>query len=150
MSRHGYVDDDWDESSQWAMIRWRGAVRAAERGAKGQKFFRDLVEALDAMPVKELHVISLAGDCVCAMGALARHRGVDMSKAQTELEDEDGDHEWATEFAGDILGIAPALAKEVAYENDEGVWSETPAQRWARMRRWAAAKIAPAQDTPHD
>lgn len=35
------------------------------------------------------------------------------------------------------------LAQEVMYENDEGGWrpNETPEERWARVRNWAAKQI---------
>ena len=141
MSRHGYTDYDDDDNANWRHIMWRGRVTSAMRGKRGQAFFRDMIAALDAMPVKELHPINVAGDCVCAMGALAKHRGADVSAAQAELEDEGGDHEWATALVGDRLGIAEALALETAYVNDEGAWDETPAQRWTRMRRWAERHI---------
>jgi len=143
MSRHGFIDyADYDEDSNLAAGRWAGRVASAIRGRRGQKLLRDMVAALDAMPVKELHTYNVAGDCVCAMGAVAKMRGVDLRAAQEELEDEDGDHQWATAYVGDALGIAEALAREIAYENDKGVWDEeTPAQRWQRMRAWAAKRI---------
>jgi hypothetical protein len=45
--------DDGD-IDQWASIRWRGAVKSAASGSRGQAFFRDLITALDAMPEKTL------------------------------------------------------------------------------------------------
>ena len=72
------------------------------------------------------------------MGVLASHRGVDLSDLQAVLDDEDGDHEWATAFVGDRLGIGSHLSRETAYVNDEfGPHDETPAQAWERMRNWA-------------
>lgn len=50
MSRSGYSDD----LDSWSMIRWRGAVTSATRGARGQAFFREMLAALDAMPEKKL------------------------------------------------------------------------------------------------
>jgi hypothetical protein len=47
MSRSGYSDDH----SEWDLIRWRGAVASAIRGKRGQAFLRELLVALDAMPV---------------------------------------------------------------------------------------------------
>ena len=146
MSRHGFCDYiDYDEDENLLMGRWRGRVASASRGRRGQAFFRDMVAALDAMPVKELHPHNVMGDCLCAMGAVAAFRGVDLGKAQEELDDEGGDHEWATEYTGEALNIASCLARETAFENDEGLWNETPAQRWARMRAWAARHL---QDAP--
>lgn len=144
MSRHGFIDCfDYDEDTNLAIGRWQGRVASAIRGKRGQAFLRDMVAALDAMQVKELHPHNVSGSCVCAMGAVGAYRGVDLSKAQDELDDECGDHEWATEYTGGMLDIAAALAREIAYENDEGAWSgETPAQRWARMRVWASRRVA--------
>lgn len=142
MSRHGFTDyDDYDEDANLLMGQWRGRVLSAIRGRRGQAMLRDLVAALDAMPVKELHPHNVCGSNLCAMGVVGAYRRADLSKAQEELDDPDGDHEWATEFTGDILDIAPSLAREIAYENDEGGWKETPAQRWARMKKWAEGKI---------
>ncbi|KGC50992.1 hypothetical protein DO66_5867 [Burkholderia pseudomallei] len=36
MSRSGYSDD----CGGWSLIRWRGAVNSAIKGARGQKFLR--------------------------------------------------------------------------------------------------------------
>lgn len=143
MSRHGYSDfDDFDGDSNWNMIRWRGAVTSAIRGKRGQAFLRDLIEALDAMDTKELAHTTLYGEgSVCALGVVARRRGADLSEAQAELDDPDGDHQWATETAGDKLSIAAALAREVVWENDEGYWGETPEQRWRRVRAWAVKHL---------
>jgi hypothetical protein len=134
MSRSGYVDgDDYD---QWATIKWRGVVASATRGKRGQQFFRDLLAALDAMPVKELIRDELETEtgAVCAIGALGKARGVDMKG----LDPEDSERVSAT------FDIARQLACEVVYMNDEAEYrSETPSQRWERMRAWVASQIKP-------
>ena len=39
------------------------------------------------------------------------------------------------------FGIAPALAREIVWENDEAGWyDETPESRWKRMRAWVASR----------
>jgi hypothetical protein len=48
MSRSQYIDDCDDN---WQLIRWRGMVASAIRGKRGQQFLKDLLAALDAMPV---------------------------------------------------------------------------------------------------
>ena len=50
MSRSGYSDD----LETWQLIKWRGQVMSAIRGKRGQKFLRELLAALDAMPKKIL------------------------------------------------------------------------------------------------
>lgn len=128
MSRSGYSEDC---ENLWL---WRGAVDRATFGKRGQKFFRDLVAALDAMPSKRLidGTLETAEGDVCALGSLARHRG-------TSLERDDVDY---PAVLGEKFDIARALAQETMYENDEGGPPvETPEQRWARVRRWAAENV---------
>lgn len=129
MSRSGYSEDCDDN---WQLIMWRGRVASATRGKRGQKLLREMLAAMDAMPVKELvaHELECA-DGVCALGALGRQRGVDMAALDPE-------NAYAVAAAFDI---APPLAMEVVYMNDEAGWRETPAQRFQRMRAWVASQI---------
>jgi hypothetical protein len=132
MSRHGYNDD----INQWQMIKWRGQVASAIRGRRGQLLLVALRDALDAMPERALiagELVEENGD-VCALGCLAKARGMDVS----EVDPEDSDQ------VADVFGIAPQLAREIVYENDEGAWGETPEQRWERMRKWVGAHIKTA------
>lgn len=157
MSRSG-LSEDCDE--QWMEALYRGRVANATRSRRGQKFFREMLAALDTMPVKELHahvfdkgaVLAddhlLDGGC-CALGALARSKGIDITKADPE------DDQVAWELAQDF-DIAECLAREVIWANDE--WSrstpvrdehqrivrwvpETPDERWKRMRHWVESQI---------
>lgn len=125
MSRSGYSDD-----YEYGQL-WRAAVDRALFGARGQGFLRKLRAALDAMPTKRLitdEIANKAGD-VCAMGAVD----------PTAHLDPDDRHAVAKHF-----GIAPAMAAEIAYQNDEGAWNtETPEQRWTRMRAWVDRQIGP-------
>lgn len=131
MSRSGYSDDYEDNSA----YLYRGAVNSAINGRRGQAFLRDLLAALDALPEKRLIEGELeCQDGVCALGALGKARGVNM----TGLDPEDADRV-ATTF-----GIASALAREIVYENDEGghYWNqETPEARFARVREWVVLNI---------
>lgn len=144
MSRSGYTDDYGDDDPL-RLYAYRGMVASATRGKRGQRFFRDLIAALDAMPEKKLcaYAIQKPTGEVCAVGAVAMARGVDMSDCAGN--DEDFSDEIADEYAHAIstrLDIADCLAREVQFENDEcGPWDETDEQRWHRMRRWAAAQI---------
>lgn len=136
MSRSGY-HDDWD-GDDWQTALAMGAVASAMRGKRGQRLFSDLVEALDAMPVKRLITDDLVREDstgfenVCALGAVGKRRGLDMKPI-----DPLDPHQVAAAF-----DISPTLAREVVYENDEGAWGrETPEQRWFRVRNWALSKI---------
>lgn len=135
MSRSGYSDwDDYDEGANWAMIRWRGAVASATKGARGQTLLREMLAALDAMPTKELiaHDIETETGAVCALGALGKARGMEMQVIDPECPEQ---------VAGSF-NAAPALVKEIVYENDEcGGYHETPHQRWCRMRAWVAGQV---------
>ena len=133
MSRSGY-DDYCDD--QWALIRWRGAVRSAIRGKRGQAFLRELADALDALPEKRPIADDLIQEGgVCAIGAVGKARGVDM----TNLDPEN------LEAVAGKFGIADALAREIVWENDEVSWRETPEQRFIRMRRWVDRNLLAAR-----
>lgn len=145
MSRAGYSDD----LDPLDLGRWRGQVKSAIRGKRGQEFFKRLVEALDAMPEKVLVQGDLQDEsgCVCALGALGRHRGVDLESLDTYDYDQ----------LGKTFDIAHQLAQETMYENDEGggcfldtdgAWKrETPERRWQRLRDWAVSHL-PEDSTP--
>lgn len=129
MSRSNYSDG----CGGWDLIRWRGAVAAAVKGARGQKLLRELYAALGAMPEKRLIASSLieVGGEVCALGCLGRARGLDM----TPLDPED------PEAVAKAFGVAPALVQEIVFENDEAWGSQNGHQRWLRMRAWVAEQI---------
>lgn len=129
MSRSGYSDC----LDQWPLIRWRGQVTSAIRGARGQAFLRELLAALDAMPEKQLVAESLAtpDGQVCTLGAIGKARGIDLSGFDPE----------EPEPLGNAFGIAHQLVAEIEFENDEAVSNEPPEQRWSRMRQWVAQQI---------
>ena len=130
MSRSGY-NDDYDDIG--SLNLYRANVDRALSGKRGQAFLREMVAALDAMPVKELVADELVRDAthVCAIGAVAVARKVDVSGL--DVTDQDA--------VAKAFGIARAMAAEIAYENDESGRAETPAQRWERMRAWARGQI---------
>lgn len=162
MSRSGY-DTEIEDHLQYG--RYRGRVASAIRGKRGQKMLRDLLAALDAMPQKRLangFFETPAGD-VCALGALGRARGVDISTL-----DEDDHEALAATF-----DIAECLAAEVMFMNDEYPSTDTkpikvevcgpmrpyfpewgrhertiyvpdedaPRRRWAFVRQWVVEQL---------
>ena len=130
MSRSGYTDDCEN------LEMWRGAVRRAIRGKRGQAFLREMLDAMDAMPVKRLISDQLAdhGE-VCAIGVVGAKRGIDMSKIDPD----------EPKQVADVFGIARALAAEIEYINDEAAFkSETPEERWARVREWIVEQLPAA------
>ena len=130
MSRSGYSDGD--SMDNWDLIRWRGAVASATRGKRGQRLFKDMLVALDAMPVKELIAEELTdeGGGVCALGALGKARAL----AHLDILDPE-EHD----LMGVAFDVAPCLIQEIEWENDE-CWT-SPARRWEWMRRWVARQI---------
>jgi hypothetical protein len=132
MSRSGYSED----GEIWDFIKWRGRVASAIRGRRGQRLLLDLVNALDALPEKRLiseELILETGD-VCALGAVGLKRGVLMWDVDP----------YDQETVAKAFDIAPCLAKEIAYINDEeGRHRQTPEERWRRVRAWAVSQLQP-------
>jgi hypothetical protein len=130
MSRSGYSEDCEN------LELYRATVERALKGRRGQAFLRELAAALDAMPEKVLiaeELIDAQGQC-CAIGAVCKARGLDVSKV---------DHE-DPESVARVIGVARSMAAEIAYENDEGAWTdEEPAKRWQRIRKWVNDNLLP-------
>lgn len=129
MSRSGYSDncDGWD------LIMWRGAVASAMRGKRGQAFLREMLAALDALPEKRLAANELIEEGeVCAMGAVGKARGIEMT---VDPENREG--------VANLFGIAPAMAREIAFVNDDdfSYRAETPEARYVRVRKWIVEQI---------
>lgn len=150
MSRSGYTDDC---ENNWSLICYRGAVNAAIKGKRGQAFLRELLVALDAMPVKELIAGELeeAGQ-FCTLGVVGHTRGIDLSNIDTY------DHETLS----GKFGIAESLAREIMWINDEcrghdwelvqgqgWVRKDHPniaAKRWEDVRAWVVKHIQPVAE----
>jgi hypothetical protein len=129
VSRSGYTEVE----DNWALIRYRGAVNQAIKGARGQRFLKDLAAVLDAMPQKRLieNAVSVGGD-FCTLGVIADAKQVGLKPVE----------DWDNEDASRVLGVAESLVREIVYENDEGCYRyETPEQRWTRMRKWVDQNI---------
>ncbi|MDR2331900.1 MAG: hypothetical protein LBE61_00290 [Burkholderiaceae bacterium] len=79
---------------------------------------QELAKAMDAMPLKRLAANSLvnADGEFCTLGVLGRARGLDMSG----IDPDDSD---AVALA---FNIAPAMVREIVYENDE----QRDGERW--------------------
>lgn len=127
MSRSGYSDDCEN------LELWRGAVDRALQGKRGQKFLRDLVAALDALPEKVLISDELQAEgAVCAIGSVGLLRGLDFDKIDPE------DHDRLAK----LFDIAPAMVKEIEFVNDDDFYRrETPEARFVRVRNWALSQI---------
>ena len=136
MTRSGYTDD-WDSESIGRLNLYRGAVERAVKGKRGQELLRDLVEALDSLPEKRLITSELEDGLgsYCALGAVAHHRGVDVS----DLDPYDD-----IDVLAKRLDVAESMVREVVHLNDEVVWdigAEAQSKRWHYMRRWAEREV---------
>lgn len=132
MNRSGYDDYDGDVDT-WSFIRWRGAVNSASNGKRGQRFFIELLDALDSLPEKRLIADRLQHNGeFCALGVLGQAKGLNFEKLTT--------HD--SHYVADAFDIADALAREVVFMNDEASSiHETPEQRFARVRQWVVSQI---------
>lgn len=167
MSRSGLVEDDGDDPL--AHGRWRGAVKSAINGKRGQQFLRDLADALDAMPEKVLVAGELQAEngCHCTLGVIGQKRGLDV--ASMDIDDYDA--------IATSLNVNAKIAQEIMWENDEAfdeeeyieveicgpmrercyetrwrdekhvrrVWvkkSDVQYKRWLHMRAWVQKHLA--------
>lgn len=147
MSRSNYSDDI---GGGWEDNLWRGAVRRALQGKRGQAFLREMLEALDALHDKALIEEELYSEgSVCAIGSVGLKRGIEMT---------DLDPENYTAIAK-RFGIAESMVREIEYENDEigNHWhlssegkycwkNETPEERFIRVRAWVVSQIRVDED----
>lgn len=111
------VSADADEKRAQAWVKLFGDPAAADRYR--ERFVRPRTEHFRD------------GD-VCALGALGRVRGLDMSDLDPE----------EPEGVASAFDVASPLAREIFYVNDD-YWNpgETPEQRWQRVRKWVASQI---------
>lgn len=143
MSRSGY-SDDYEEEYPNAVWLFQQSVTNAIKGARGQAMLRDLLAALDAMPVKELIAHELVDNGrVCALGALAQKRGLDVANVDPE----------DSRRVGKLFCIARTMAQEIVFQNDDdfrdhmrrdergNLRDETPTERWSRVRAWVVVQI---------
>jgi hypothetical protein len=108
MSRSGYTDDCDN------LGLWRGAVERSIRGKRGQAALRELAAAMDAMPNKTLAAESLvtADGEFCTLGVLGQARGMNMAPIDPD--------DW--DAVARAFNLAPAMVREIVYENDEGIY----------------------------
>lgn len=127
MSRSGYSDD------YEYMDLYRNTVARAIAGKRGQEFLEKLAKTMDEMPDKVLianELIDKNGQC-CTMGTVFKSEGIPIETVDYEDRDQ----------VGKLMNIAPSMAAEIAYENDETFPHQNPKQRWTRMRKWVDEQI---------
>ncbi len=133
---------EYDDRSQWDDVdgglragRWFAHVRSAMTGRPGQQALRELESALVALPAKRLieEELCTAEGEVCALGALARYKGVPDSEMLDSL-DEGASviSDWATEK----MGLSYTLAWMIQDGNDAGIRRCSPEDRYEFMLSW--------------
>lgn len=153
--RIGYSEEE-DYPGQFGL--WQGNCQRSLKGKAGQAILRELEAALLALPSKRLiagNLVDAHGE-VCAIGALAEHRG--------EITDDMiGQGEYDMEEVGIALGMPRLVAWKVVEMNDlqfngtnllfaEGpyrwpaeqpyVYVEvTPEERYERMLKWVREQV---------
>lgn len=135
MSRSGYIDDGFESrEDQWRYICYRGAVKSAIKGKRGQAFIKEAIKALDALPTKELISYELEEEGqFCTLGAVGLSRDIDMS---------DVDVAAPCEVAA-LFKIPESLVREIEFENDEGAFVryDDAKGRWRYMRNWLESQL---------
>lgn len=153
MSRFSNCDDEEEFAGQFA-LQMANDERSL-KGRKGQQSLRDLEAALLALPEKRLinsGLVNTNGE-VCAMGALARYRGVDLPAPHM-------DEYWGEDYS-DLTGplavklrVPDPVARRIAWLNDEGFsqcWRPiTEEQRYEEMLSWVRSQIIPPYDSSGD
>lgn len=133
MSRSGYTDTtDADYYDDLTYGRWRGMVESALRGKRGQIFLKEMLAAFDAMPEGRLIASKFEQDGeVCAIGAVGKARGVDMSKLNPDDPFQ----------VGNAFNISYCMVQEIVFMNDEACEDLTPEGRYEKMRAWVEQRI---------
>lgn len=122
-----------DENFPGQFELWQANCERSLRGKHGQEELKELRAALLAMPDKRLIYGLLEADGeVCAIGAYARHKGLDLSKY---------DPEDATDEVGIEAGMPTLVAWKVVEMNDMELSHLSPEVRYERMLKWIESKI---------
>lgn len=133
MSRISYSDEE-DYPGQFDL--WQANCRRSLRGKQGQEELRALRDALLAMPDKRLiHGLLVDEEgAVCAVGAYAKHKGLDLQKF---------DPEDSTDEVGIEAGMPILVAWKVVEMNDMELDHLTPEQRYTKMLEWVERQLSP-------
>lgn len=143
MSRLLYNDDDCSPSEEGLQKGW---FLSTIRGQRGQRFLRELVAALDALPTPELSSGALEDaktGCCCAFGAVRRLRGPENVKLWFHPEEED----MTPNHLAEPFGVSQTLAWAVVQANEdmnESNAEQARRHRWAEVRAWAVRHLQEA------
>lgn len=150
------VSEEEDFDNQAAL--WEANLGRSLKGRKGQAALRELEAALLALPEKRLiadDMVSADGS-VCALAALAQHRGYQGDMTLPKQPDWDNPDDANSPFWDEFeyveavegamvkiaadLGIPPMVAKAIIYENDDD-YVKTPEDRYQKVLHWTQRQI---------
>lgn len=125
---------------------YRANTDRAISGKRGQKFLRELRDALLILPQKRLIVADFSnGGEVCALGALAVKRRLDEGKTRDDALEEVAHefNEQETEYVASGLGTCFNLAWEIMYLNDDPdrFGRMTQEERYNAMLGWVESAL---------
>lgn len=129
--RINYTEDE-DFDGQFAL--WQANVRRSLKGRSGQRELAALREALLALPDKRLIgglLVDESGEA-CAIGAYARHKGLDIGSYDPEDESDE---------VGIEAGMPPLVAWKVVEMNDVQFECLTPEARYSQMLAWVESQL---------
>jgi hypothetical protein len=134
MSRISYSDD---EAYPGQFDLWHANCRRSLQGKEGQAELRELRAALLALPEKRLvrGVLVDGEGCVCAVGAYAKYKGLDLHTFDPE------DH---SDEVGIVAGMPKLVAWKVVEMNDFDFDHLTPERRYVKMLDWVESQITGA------
>jgi len=129
--RINYSEDE-DFPGQFEL--WQANCERSLRGKRGQQELRELRAALLALPEKRLIHGALEDErgYVCAVGAYAKHKGVELSKFDVDSNTDD---------VGIEAGMPRLVAWKVVEMNDLQLDHLTPEQRYEKMFAWVESKL---------
>ena len=153
-------EEDEEDYNNQALL-WEANLERSLKGRKGQAALRELEAALLALPDKRLIANQTVDDggSVCAIAALAQHRGYkgDLSLPKEPDYDKDDFEYWdeyeyqeaveaaMLKIAAD-LGVPRMVASAIIYENDD-TYISTPEQRYTKMLRWTQRHLILQEST---
>ena len=129
--------DDCDYDHNGRMNLWRGAVKSAIRGARGQKLLSDLIIGLDSLPAPRLIAseFEIQGE-FCALGAAAKIRGLDIRELDI----------WDSGDTAKKFNVSDAMIREITWINDECGEQDTPEERFLRVYNWIRSNQSPENE----
>jgi hypothetical protein len=140
MSRFDDGDYDTDDYGELRMYGWENATNRAFNGKRGLVVLQEMERALLALPQPRLiaNYVAHEGE-VCAVGAFAKYKGVDLAEFEALDEDEADSNDTAN--LGIRAGMQRTIAWTLAHMNDEVCSRKTPEERFEYVLGYVRSMI---------